>query len=59
MKRKGKSKNIRIYCKEFFIDNKKVVMIIEYNKKTQKIDKKLKNKLETIGGYNYDFKQNK
>ena len=55
----GKNENPRIYCKEFFdskIPNyKKVVMISSYNKKTDKIDKKLKNFIETINNYEYEF----
>lgn len=55
IKFKGKN-NERIYCKEFFLGNKKVVMIIAIKKKTQKVNKELKNLLETIGGYDYEFK---
>ncbi len=55
IKFKGKS-NERIYCKEFFQENKKVVMIIAIKKKSQKVNKELKKLLETIGGYDYEFK---
>lgn len=51
--------NYRIYCKEYideFSPNiKKVVMIIAHNKKTQKIDKRLKRILETIAKYEYEI----
>lgn len=47
--------NERIYCKEFFLENKKIVMIVFRKKKTQKVNKEFKNLLETIGGYEYDF----
>jgi hypothetical protein len=53
--------NIRIYCKEFFDENhrqstKKIVAIcVLENKTVEKIDKKLKNTLEIIGTYEYDF----
>jgi len=51
--------NYRIYCHEYFdefLPNvKKVVMIIVYNKKSQKIDKKLKSILEKISKYNYEI----
>jgi hypothetical protein len=56
-----KSLNIRIYCKEFFDENhkqstKKIVAIcVLENKTVEKIDKKLKNTLEIIGTYEYDF----
>lgn len=57
MKFKGRD-NERIYCKEYFIKEnnreKKVVMITLYVKKSQK-GKKVKNLIETIGGYNYGF----
>ncbi|HEX2866931.1 MAG TPA: hypothetical protein VHO03_07800 [Ignavibacteriales bacterium] len=52
----GKKENIRIYCKEFNVDGKKVVMITKKEKKTQKVNKTLKQLLEIIGGYEYDFK---
>ncbi len=47
------NENLRIYCKELYKDGKKIIMIITYKKKTQKIDKKLKTIIETIGGYEY------
>ncbi|MFA8342049.1 MAG: hypothetical protein ACEPO8_03650 [Rhodothermaceae bacterium] len=47
--------NARIYCKEFILDDKKVVMITHYQKRKQKIDSKLRAQLEKIGGYEYDF----
>jgi hypothetical protein len=49
--------NSRIYCKEFFKDGKKVVLIeLLENKDTQKAsDKKIKSRLEAIGRRNYEF----
>ncbi|MCU7526221.1 MAG: hypothetical protein HF308_17230 [Ignavibacteria bacterium] len=52
----GKKENVRIYCKEFSIAGKKIVMITKIEKKTQKVNKALKQLLETIGGYEYEFK---
>jgi len=59
MKFKGKNfGNSRIYCKEFFYRGKQVVMVTMLQKKVQKIkdDKLLKQRLEIIGGYEYEFK---
>ena len=56
MKFKGKKENIRIACKEFFKDGKKIVMIVKIIKKSQKNTTKIKNIYERIGGYEYDFK---
>ena len=59
MKFKGKFySNTRIYCKEFFNNGKKVVLITMLLKKVQKVkdDKKLKKRLNIIGGYEYEFK---
>ena len=47
--------NTRIYCKEIFQDGKKIVMIVKYSKKVQENDKRIKNLVETIGGYEYEF----
>ncbi len=57
--KRTKSKNLRIYCKEY-IDSKspnikKIVMICTYDKKTQKIDKKLKTVIEKIAKYEYEI----
>lgn len=49
------NQNVRIYCREFFVGEKKVVMILGLLKKTQKIDKNLQNKIKTIVRYEYDF----
>lgn len=54
MKFKGKF-NLRIYCKEFFRGGKKIVLIFAFHKKTQKINKQLRDKLEAIGSYEYKF----
>ncbi len=56
--KRRKDTNYRIYCKEYIDEDspnvKKVVMITVYNKKTQKIDKKIKQLLEKIAKYEYN-----
>ncbi len=48
--------NYRIYCKEFYEHNlKRVVLIKLVEKKTQKLDKKLRELVDKIGGYCYEF----
>jgi len=50
---KGKD-NVRIYCKEYLTgDSKKIVMICLLKKKD--LNKKLKRRIETIGGYRHVF----
>ena len=57
MKLKGKSYgNIRIICKEFYRNGKKIVAVTAVKKKTQKVNKQLKELYERIGGYEYEFK---
>ncbi len=55
--KKQRGTNYRIYCKEYIDETspniKKVVMIRLHNKKTQKIDKKIKQMLESIAKYEY------
>ncbi len=57
--KKRKNSNYRIYCKEHIDEStpniKKVVMITVHNKKTQKIDKRIKSILERISKYNYEI----
>jgi hypothetical protein len=56
MKLKGKE-NIRIVCKELFCENKKVVMVTYFHKKSTKgknISKKDLAIYEAIGGYEYE-----
>lgn len=57
MKFKGANRlNPRIYCKEFYEGGRKIVMIYYLrHKATQKVDKKLKTKIEAIGEYEYEF----
>lgn len=58
MKFSGKL-NPRIYCKEFFMSAGKKIVAIEFleNKSFQSASRKsLKPKLESIGGYEYEFK---
>ncbi|HRE40628.1 MAG TPA: hypothetical protein PLG90_04785 [Ignavibacteria bacterium] len=49
--------NLRIYCKEFYTYHKKIVLIQLVYKKSQKVNSKIKNILETIAEYDYDFKK--
>lgn len=57
MKLKGKIYgNIRIICKEFYLNGKKIVAVTAVKKKTQKVNKQLKELCERIGGYEYEFK---
>jgi hypothetical protein len=49
--------NTRVYCKEFIMGGKKIVMITTIKKKSQRNNKAIKKLLETIGGYEYDFKK--
>ncbi|NOX45525.1 MAG: hypothetical protein GXO89_00925 [Chlorobi bacterium] len=57
-KKRGNA-NLRIYCIEIFKDltpnYKRIIMVDSYHKKTNKIDKKLKNFIENIGTYEYTF----
>jgi len=57
MKFKGNRVNPRIYCKEFYRDGKKVVMIhlLEHKAQQKASDKRIKNRLESIGGYDYEI----
>jgi hypothetical protein len=48
--------NERIYCKEYFTEGKKVVMIIVHFKKNEKNEKKEKNIFKSISKYEYEFK---
>lgn len=48
--------NIRIICKEFYQNDKKIVAVTAVKKKTQKVNKQLKELYERIGGYEYEFK---
>ncbi len=53
----GKKENLRIYCKEFHNGRLSIVMIEVYAKKVRKASsKKLKKRLEVIGGYEYEFR---
>lgn len=48
--------NIRVVCKEYFENGKKIVVVTAVNKKTQKVNKQLKELYERVGGYEYEFK---
>jgi len=56
--KKGAFNNTRIYCKEFFQNGKKIVMIEMLQKKATRNqdDKKITTRLKVIGGYEYEFK---
>ena len=48
--------NHRIYCKEFFATGIKRIVLIKYvDKKTMKVSKDIKQMIEQIGGYSYEF----
>lgn len=57
IKLKMKNANYRIYCKEEYIDGKKVVLIAAYHKKVQKnkSDPKINEIIKNIQSYNYDY----
>lgn len=50
-------RNDRIFCKEFSFGQKRYIIMIELykGKKSQSIPAKYKNRIETIGGYAYEF----
>jgi len=50
-------RNDRIYCKEQSIGDKRYIIMIELfkGKKKQNIPNKNKNRIETMGGYDYEF----
>jgi len=50
-------KNDRIYCQETSISGKRFIIMVELfeGKKSQDIPKKIKSRLETIGGYDYEL----
>jgi len=50
-------RNDRIYCQEINITSKRFIVMAELFlfKKTQEIPKRIKSRLETIGGYNYEL----
>ncbi|MFN0204312.1 MAG: hypothetical protein ACKVTZ_22530 [Bacteroidia bacterium] len=54
---KFSANNDRIYCREFPYEkeDKRVVMISVYRKKVQKNDKRIKNLLESVAQYEYEF----
>lgn len=51
-------RNDRIYCKEIRMGAKRFIVMCELyeGKKTQKISKPQKGRIETMGGYEYDLK---
>ena len=50
-------RNDRIYCKEQSVGNKRYIIMIELyqGKKTENISNKYKNRIDTMGGYEYEF----
>lgn len=52
-----RQRNDRIYCKEFRISQKRIIVMIDLfkGKKSQNIPKRIKNRIETIGAYQYKF----
>ncbi len=51
------NRNDRIYCQELSISSKRFIVMVELfqGKKTQKIPKTMKSRIETMGGYNYEL----
>ena len=51
-----RQRNDRIYCKEFHRSKKRIIVMIDLflSKKSQEIPKKNKNRINTIGSYEYD-----
>ena len=51
-------RNDRIYCKEIRENQKRMIVMVELyiGKKSQDIPKQIKLRIETIGGYQYEFK---
>lgn len=51
------SRNDRIYCQEINISGKRFIIMVELfqGKKSQKIPKEMKSRIETMGGYNYEL----
>jgi hypothetical protein len=50
-------RNDRIYCKEITFNRKRYIVMIELyvGKKTQEISKKIKPRIEIMGGYDYEL----
>lgn len=50
-------KNDRIYCKEIHRNKKRFIVMAELfeGKKSQDIPKKIRSRINTIGGYEYEF----
>lgn len=53
----NKGKNDRIYCQEISISGKRFIIMVDLfeGKKSQDIPKKIKSRIETIGGYDYEL----
>ena len=51
------SRNDRIYCQEISKGGKRFIIMIELfqGKKSQEIPKKIKSRIETMGGYDYEL----
>lgn len=50
-------RNDRIYCKEIYNGKIRFIVMIElYSKKTQNIPKEIKNRIEVMGGYDYELR---
>jgi GGDEF domain-containing protein len=50
-------RNDRIYCQEISISGKRFIVMVELHegKKSQDIQKKIKTRIETMGGYEYEL----
>lgn len=52
-----KGKNDRIYCQEIRTNKRRFIVMVELfeGKKSQDIPKKIKGRIQTMGGYEYEF----
>ncbi len=50
-------RNDRIYCQEKSLNQKRIIIMVELfeGKKSQEIPKKIKSRIETMGGYEYEL----
>jgi len=51
------NRNDRIYCQEFSLNQKRIIIMVELfpGKKSQDIPKKIKSRIENMGGYEYEL----
>jgi hypothetical protein len=51
------NRNDRIYCQELSVNQKRIIIMVELfpGKKSQEIPKKIKSRIENMGGYEYEL----